>query len=159
MEKVAGVVEVWRTDDTHEIVIKHPDLKPDAKGVSQIVFSPRHARHLASLLIEHAADAEAEAAGKSLDEGISGGELQPGRLVDHSVFRIVEVLREIPTGLRIEDLRAMTGFPRSTISRALTNLVACKCASRSDEGSYRLNNDVTIVAGEQPPGGTADALA
>jgi hypothetical protein len=72
MEKVAGVLEVWRTDDTHEIVIKYPDWKPDAKGVAQIVFSPRHARHLASLLIEHAADAEAEAAGTNPNADIAG---------------------------------------------------------------------------------------
>jgi hypothetical protein len=46
---------VGRTDDAHEIVIKHPDLKPNADRVSRIVFLPRHARHLASLLMIHAA--------------------------------------------------------------------------------------------------------
>jgi hypothetical protein len=65
MDKVAGVVEVWRTDDTNEIVISHPAFKPDADGMGQIVFSPRYARHLAHLLIEYAADAEAEATGLS----------------------------------------------------------------------------------------------
>jgi hypothetical protein len=63
MERVAGVLEVWRTDDTHQIVINHPNSKPDAKGACRIVISPRHARHLAHLLIEEAADAEAEANG------------------------------------------------------------------------------------------------
>jgi hypothetical protein len=62
MDKVAGVLEVTRTDDTQEVVIIHPDLKPDASGVGRLVFSPRHARYLANLLIEHAAAAEAEAA-------------------------------------------------------------------------------------------------
>ena len=61
MDKVAGVLEVSRTDDTQEVVIIHPDLKPDASGVGRLVFSPRHARYLANLLIEHAAAAEAEA--------------------------------------------------------------------------------------------------
>jgi hypothetical protein len=61
MDKVAGVLEVTRTDDTQEVVIIHPDLKPDASGVGRLVFSPRHARYLANLLIEHAAAAEAEA--------------------------------------------------------------------------------------------------
>jgi hypothetical protein len=63
MDRVAGIVEVWRTDGTHEVVISHPDLKPDANGVQQIAFSPRSARHLAHLLMEYAADAEAEATG------------------------------------------------------------------------------------------------
>jgi hypothetical protein len=61
MDKVAGVLEVSRTDDTQEVVIIHPDLKPDASGVGRLVFSPRHARYLANLLVEHAAAAEAEA--------------------------------------------------------------------------------------------------
>lgn len=58
MEKVAGVLEVSRTEDTHEIVIIHPDLKPDSSGVGRIVLSPRHSRHLASLLLEQAKEAE-----------------------------------------------------------------------------------------------------
>ncbi len=61
MEKVAGKLEVSLTEDGNEIVIKHPDLKPDATGVGRIVFSPRHARHLANLLIENATEAEADA--------------------------------------------------------------------------------------------------
>ena len=63
MDRVGGVLEVWRTDDTHEIVISHPALKRDADGAGRIVFSARHARHLANLLLEHATYAEAEAAG------------------------------------------------------------------------------------------------
>ena len=61
MDKVGDVLEVTRTDDTQEVVIVHPDLKPDASGVGRLVFSPRHARYLANLLVEHAAAAEAEA--------------------------------------------------------------------------------------------------
>jgi hypothetical protein len=61
LEKVAGKLEVSLTEDGNEIVIKHPDLKPDATGVGRIVFSPRHARHLANLLIENATEAEADA--------------------------------------------------------------------------------------------------
>jgi hypothetical protein len=72
MEKVAGVLEVSRTEDTHEIVIIHPDLKPDATGVGRIVFSPRHARHLANLLIENATEAEADAARKYLSQRLRG---------------------------------------------------------------------------------------
>ena len=61
MDKVGDALEVTRTDGTQEVVIIHPDLKPDASGVGRLVFSPRHARYLANLLIEHAAAAEAEA--------------------------------------------------------------------------------------------------
>ena len=61
MDKVGHALEVTRTDDTQEVVIIHPDLKPDASGVGRLVFSPRHARYLANLLVEHAAAAEAEA--------------------------------------------------------------------------------------------------
>ena len=63
MDKVAGFLEVGRTDASHEIVIEHPGLKPDANGATRIVLSPRYARHLANLLIEHATYAEAEAVG------------------------------------------------------------------------------------------------
>lgn len=68
MDKVGGILEVGRTKDTHEIVIRHLALNPDANGLGQIVFSPRHARHLANVLIDHATYAEAEAAGR-LPEG------------------------------------------------------------------------------------------
>ena len=61
MDKVAGFLEVGRTDDTHEVVISHPNPKLDANGTARIVFSPRYARHLANLLTEHATYAEAEA--------------------------------------------------------------------------------------------------
>lgn len=58
MEKVAGILEVSLTEDTHEIVIVHPNLKPDSDGAGRIVLSPRHSRHLASLLLEQAKEAE-----------------------------------------------------------------------------------------------------
>jgi hypothetical protein len=61
MDKIGDALEVTRTDDTQEVVIIHPDLKPDSSGVGRLVFSPRHARYLANLLVEHAAAAEAEA--------------------------------------------------------------------------------------------------
>jgi hypothetical protein len=73
VDKVAGLLEVGRTDDTHEIVIKHPDLKPDTNGVGRIVFLPKHARHLASLLMIHAAYAEAEKAGTLPNFSIASG--------------------------------------------------------------------------------------
>jgi hypothetical protein len=61
MDKVAGFLEVSRVEDEQQVVIKVPELKPDASGAARIVLSPRYARHLANLLIEHAAVVEADA--------------------------------------------------------------------------------------------------
>jgi hypothetical protein len=60
VDKVGGFLEVGRMDDTHEVVIRHSNLK-DANGAAHIVFSPRFTRYLANLLTEHATIAEAEA--------------------------------------------------------------------------------------------------
>lgn len=61
MDEVGGFLEVGRTDDTQEVVIRHPNLKLDANGAAHMVFSPRNTRYLANLLTEHATIAEAEA--------------------------------------------------------------------------------------------------
>ncbi len=72
MDKVAGFLEVGRTDNTHEIVISFPGLKADGSGVARIVLSPRYARHLANLLIEHATCAEEEAIDMLPKSGVAG---------------------------------------------------------------------------------------
>lgn len=54
-----GFLEVGR-NDRFEIVVNHPDLKPDENGVGHIVFSPRQARRFANLLLKHATEALAE---------------------------------------------------------------------------------------------------
>lgn len=38
--KAAGILEVG-TNDEGEVVLNHPDLKPDKDGVGHIVFSPK----------------------------------------------------------------------------------------------------------------------
>jgi hypothetical protein len=63
VDKVAGFSGVERTDDTREIAISNTALKADSNGLGRIVLSPRYARHLANLLIEHASYAQAEAIG------------------------------------------------------------------------------------------------
>ncbi|MGC2234291.1 MAG: hypothetical protein WBA09_22510 [Candidatus Acidiferrum sp.] len=55
-EKIEGFLEVG-TDDG-EVVVNHPDLKPDENGVGHIVFSPNQARNLAELLVKQARVAE-----------------------------------------------------------------------------------------------------
>jgi len=61
VDKVAGFLEVGRIEDAQQIVIEVPGLTPDASGAARIVLSPRYARHLANLLIEHATFAETQA--------------------------------------------------------------------------------------------------
>jgi hypothetical protein len=47
-----GYVEVG--DDGLDVIVNHPDLQPDDKGVGHIVFSPDEARHFARLLLNRA---------------------------------------------------------------------------------------------------------
>lgn len=42
------------TLDGREVIINHPDLRPDAAGCGHIVFSAAQARHLARLLLRKA---------------------------------------------------------------------------------------------------------
>lgn len=62
-DKIEGYLEVG-VNDADEIVINHPDLKPDENGVGHIVFSVAQARNLASLLNKHSADAALSIANK-----------------------------------------------------------------------------------------------
>ena len=48
------------TNGAGEVVINHPDLKPDEDGVGHIVFSVEQARNLANLLLSKSADALVE---------------------------------------------------------------------------------------------------
>lgn len=57
VDKIEGFLEVGRNDN-FEVVVNHPDLKPDENGVGHIVFSPAQARNLAQLLLKHASDVE-----------------------------------------------------------------------------------------------------
>jgi hypothetical protein len=56
-------LEVGRTQDTHEVVINHPDLEPDENGVGHLTFTPDQARNLAKLLNYQADESEKEAGG------------------------------------------------------------------------------------------------
>ncbi len=53
MDQIEGYLEVG-TNEAGEVVINHPDLKPDENGVGHIVFSKNQARNLANLLTKHA---------------------------------------------------------------------------------------------------------
>jgi hypothetical protein len=60
MDNAKGFLEVG-LNERDEIVVNHPDLKPDAFGVGHIVFSPEQARYLATLLNKNAMMAESNA--------------------------------------------------------------------------------------------------
>lgn len=55
-ENAKGYLEVG-INEKHEVVINHPDLKPDADGVGHIVFSISQAQHLSHLLAVKASEA------------------------------------------------------------------------------------------------------
>lgn len=69
-DRIEGFLEVGY-DDQGQVVINHPDLKPDENGVGHIIFSVTQARDLAFLLEKKASEAEAELRQKREAERIS----------------------------------------------------------------------------------------
>lgn len=59
VDKVEGFLEVGLSEDQREVVVNHPDLKPDENGVGHIVFSPNQARNIAHTILRKATEAEA----------------------------------------------------------------------------------------------------
>jgi hypothetical protein len=64
-------------------------------------------------------------------------------------IHMIEALRETGAGLRVEDLRRMTGYSRTTIYRILRTLAACRYIIRNSGGVYRLNYSVVTAAGSR----------
>ena len=62
MTEIAGGTLEVGTNGQGEVVINHPDLKPDENGVGHIVFSVEQAHHLAQLLSKKAHEAYEELA-------------------------------------------------------------------------------------------------
>jgi hypothetical protein len=60
---------------------------------------------------------------------------------------MIQALRETGAGLRVEDLRKMTGYSRTTIYRILRTLAACGYIFRNSGGVYRLNYQVITAPG------------
>jgi hypothetical protein len=71
--------------------------------------------------------------------------------------RMIEALRESGTGLRVENLQSMTGYPRTTIYRILRTLVACEYIRRDSGGSYRLNYTVLPAVGKSAGNDASDS--
>lgn len=59
-DRAKGFLEVGH-NEAGEVIINHPDLKPDADGVGHIIFSADQARHLAQSLAKYAFEAERDA--------------------------------------------------------------------------------------------------
>lgn len=70
MDKIEGFLEVGRNEQG-EVIVNHPDLKPDENGVGHIVFSVNQARNLARLLEKQAREAEAEIEQKREEERLA----------------------------------------------------------------------------------------
>src|SRR6185437_9538114 len=70
MDKIEGYLEVG-CNEQDEIVVNHPNLKPDENGVGHIVFSVNQARNLARLLQKQAREAEVEIEAKREAERIA----------------------------------------------------------------------------------------
>jgi hypothetical protein len=79
MDRIAGILEVSRTEDTHEIMICHLDSTIGTNRPGHVVISARQARHLANVLLDHAEYAEAEAKGH-----------QPGTRAYHRKVREIQ---------------------------------------------------------------------
>lgn len=68
-DRIEGFLEVG-CNEKDEIVVNHPDLKPDENGVGHIVFSPNQARNLARLLTDHADSIERDIRRRKEEERI-----------------------------------------------------------------------------------------
>jgi hypothetical protein len=70
--------------------------------------------------------------------------------------QMIEALREMRSGLRVEDFQGRTGYSRSTIYRILRTLSVCDYVVRASGGVYRLNNAVITSMDEDPNPQQAD---
>ncbi len=75
MDKVEGYLEVG-ANEQGDIVVNHPDLKPDENGVGHLVFSKNQARHFAGLLTKHAGPVPLVTMQMLLDAGFNAFGLQ-----------------------------------------------------------------------------------
>lgn len=57
MSRIAGHLEIGLNEDL-EVVINHPDLRPDADGNGHIILSAEQARNLAGLILKHAEESD-----------------------------------------------------------------------------------------------------
>lgn len=71
-----GYLEVG-LNEHGEIVVNHPDLKPDVNGVGHIVFSVEQAKQFANLLTKHAYESEKQAREKMESEKRKAAEAVP----------------------------------------------------------------------------------
>lgn len=75
-DKIEGYLEVG-LNERDEIVVNHPDLKPDENGVGHIVFSVNQAEHLADLLAKKAREAAANIRRREEESRLKAAEAKP----------------------------------------------------------------------------------
>jgi hypothetical protein len=68
---IEGFLEVG-VDERGDVVVNHPDLKPDENGVGHIVFSKNQARSFAHLLLKHAGDIPSVGLQELINVGLNG---------------------------------------------------------------------------------------
>jgi hypothetical protein len=76
IDRIEGHLEVGFNDDG-EIVVNHPDLKPDANGIGHIIFSINQAQHLSALLARKAGEAASHLRQKEADARRKAAEAIP----------------------------------------------------------------------------------
>ena len=71
-------------------------------------------------------------------------------------IQTIEMLRNTPSGLRVNDLQEMTGYSRVTIYRILRTLTLCGYTIYDCAGLYRLNQTI-LLPGERNAESPAEA--
>lgn len=102
-DKIEGYLEVG-LNENDEIVINHPDLKPDANGVGHIVFSAHQAQHLSNLLATKVCQAINNMRQKALAAKQKAAEAIP---VDHSARTLTDGSPVTPEALSINSATGM----------------------------------------------------
>jgi hypothetical protein len=100
-EVACGVLEVG-LNKQNEVVINHPDLKPDENGVGHIVFSIPQAKNLSRLLLSKAQEAQRE-----IDRQEKAERLKSVPPVDRSARVMIDGSPETPDHREIEPATGM----------------------------------------------------
>jgi hypothetical protein len=100
MDKTEGFLEVGISEDGREVVVNHPDLKPDKNGVGHIVFSPAQARSLAESLLAKAADIDIEGSGEYFID--FNTKQQPGKIQAVRVRLDLQTIEYMNKRMRID---------------------------------------------------------
>jgi hypothetical protein len=105
-DKTEGYLEVG-LNDRNEVVINHPDLKPDENGVGHIVFSINQAQHLSHLLAVKASEAANNARRQEEDARRRAAETIP---VDRSAVQLTSGSPVTPEHIELKEDGQQKGY-------------------------------------------------